>query len=772
VTATAEALRDAPARRFRVEGMDCGGCARTVEKAVGALDGVRSAQVSFGAGTLVLAGDAPDATITAAVGRAGYRARPAGRRAAAEAPVPAWRRDARALSTTVSVAVLAIAVAASLASAPGTVTAPLYLLSMVVGGWPIARAALGALRRRSLDMNVLMALAAVGAAGIGEYAEGAWVLVLFAVGTGLEALALERSRRSVEGLMDLAPAQARVVADGREELVDVADVAPGARFAVRPGERLALDGVVVDGASSVDQAPITGESVPVDKGRGDEVFAGTLNVHGALVVRATKVAEESTLSRVAALVERAQSSRAPAERFIDRFARVYTPLVFGAALALLTVPVLLGGAFDTWAYRALALLIVACPCSLVISVPVAVVSAVGGAARRGILIKGGQALEDLGRVRAIAVDKTGTLTLGLPLLERVVVLGAVSEDEALGLIAAVEAGSEHPLAAALRRAARGRGAGAHDVAGFRALPGRGAQAVVDGRALWAGGPRLVAERTGGVPDEVARLHERGLTTIALGEGDRVLALFGLADQLRPDARGLAGRLRAAGVPRVVMLTGDSAPVARAVAVRAGLDEVRAGLLPEDKLRAVEELQAGGVPVAMVGDGINDAPALAAARVGVAMGAAGSDVALQSADVALMGDRLDRLPEALALSRRALSIMRVNVVASLAIKAVFVVLAPFGLVTLVVAVAADMGMSLLVTLNALRLLRTGRPAPEAPAATAPAPPAAPAPTRAGPPAGPVALPMLPLAPPPPAAVDGACTDDCCAPSAPPRTVAGT
>jgi Cd2+/Zn2+-exporting ATPase len=696
--------------------MDCAACARTVEKTVAALEGVSFAQVSFGAGTLVLDGDAPDAVVAAAVGRAGYRARPADRRAAGSA-APFWRRDARALSVTASVALLAVAVVASLASVPRAVAEPLYLLSMAVGGWPIACAALAALRRRSLDMNVLMALAAVGAVGIGAYAEGAWVLVLFAVGTGLESLALERSRLSVEALMDLAPAQARVVADGRERLVDVKHVEPGARFVVRPGERVALDGVVVAGASSVDQSPITGESVPVDKQPGDEAFAGTLNAHGSLTIRASRRAGESTLSRVAALVEQAQSSRAPAERFIDRFASIYTPLVFLAALLVATVPLAFGGELHTWLYRALALLIVACPCSLVISVPVAVVSAVGGAARRGILIKGGQALEDLARVRTVALDKTGTLTLGLPQLQSVVTTDGLADEEALALVAAVKAHSEHPLAAALRRAARERNLPLAEAGAFLALPGRGAEARIDGRDLWAGGPRLVAERAGGAPAAIEELQERGQTAIALGEGDRVLALFGLADRPRAHAADVAAELRAVGVRRVVMLTGDSEPVARAIAAHAGLDQWRAGLLPEDKLSAVRQLEQANA-VAMVGDGVNDAPALAAARVGVAMGAAGSDAALQSADVALMSDRLERLPEAIGLARRALSIMRVNVIASLIVKGLFVLLAPFGLVTLVLAVAADMGMSLLVTLNALRLLRT-RHAPAATTTAAPA-----------------------------------------------------
>jgi Zn2+/Cd2+-exporting ATPase len=617
---------------------------------------------------------------------------------------PAWRRDARARSTSASVVLLLAAVAASLAGAPDAVAAALYLLSMAVGGWPIALAAAGALRRRTLDMNVLMALAAAGAVGIGEYAEGAWVLVLFAVGTALEALALERSRVSMESLLELAPARARLLAPGGEEtLVDAGEVVPGALVRVRPGERLPLDGVVAAGASSVDQAPITGESVPVDKAPGDEVFAGTLNAQGALTVRVTRPAEQSTLSRVAALVEEAQGSRAPAERFVDRFAAVYTPLVFAAALALATVPLAFGGDADTWLYRALALLIVACPCSLVISVPVAVVSAVGGAARRGILVRGGQALEDLAAVRTVALDKTGTLTLGLPALRSVVALDGLGEGDALRLAAAVERDSEHPLAAALRRAAAERGVVPPAATAFTALPGRGVEAVVDGRSLWAGGPRTVRERTGALPAELRDLERRGETAVALGERDRVLAVFGLADRARPGAAPLAGQLRLAGIERVVMLTGDAEPVARAVAAEAGIDEVRAGLLPEDKLRAVEALEREQ-PVAMVGDGVNDAPALAAARVGVAMGAAGSDAALQTADVALMSDRLERLPAAIALARRALAVMRFNVAASLVVKGLFVVLAPFGLVTLVVAVAADMGMSLLVTLNALRLLR--------------------------------------------------------------------
>ena len=690
----------ADAARFRVEGMDCSSCARTVEKAVGAIDGVSAAQVSFGTATLFVTGDVPAERVQSVVRRAGYGARPAAERSS---PTPFWRRSPRTLSTVGATALLLVAVIASLADAPRVVAEPLYLLSMAVGGWPIALAATTALRRRTLDMNVLMLLAAVGAVGIGDYAEGAWVLVLFAVGTTLESLALDRSRRSVESLMELAPDEARVLVDGRDVLVAVEDVAVGALVLIRPGERIPLDGVVVEGVSSVDESALTGESMPVGKRPEDEAFAGTLNAEGALTLRVSAASHDSTLARVAALVAEAQGTRAPAERFVDRFARVYTPLVFAAAIAVAVIPVLLGGAFDTWLYRALTLLIVACPCALVISVPVAIVSAVGGAARAGVLIKGGEALERLARVDIVALDKTGTLTQGTPEVidERPLIDDA---DTALALAAAVERSSEHPLALALVRAARARGLEPPIPEEFTAIPGRGAEANVGGRRLWVGGPRMARERAGWLPDEVAAIERDAATPVLLGEAGVVLAVFGLADRPRDGSGAAVSALRErARVERVVMLTGDSDAVARSVAGHTGVSEWQAGLLPDEKLDAVRALQTEGA-VAMVGDGVNDAPALAAADVGIAMGAAGSDVALETADVALMSDDLHALPLALAHSRRALRIVRQNIIASLAVKAVFVVLAPLGLATLVMAVVADMGMSLLVTLNALRLLR--------------------------------------------------------------------
>jgi Zn2+/Cd2+-exporting ATPase len=694
-----------PDARYRVDGMDCASCARTLERAVGGVAGVHDARVSFGSASLELWGK-PDAdAVMAAVTRAGFSARPVEQRRAARSNQPFWRRDARAVSTVLACLILAAAVVATLLSAARLVAEPAYLLSIAVGGWPVARAAAIALRRRALDMNVLMALATVGAVAIGAYAEGAWVLVLFALGTTLETFALDRTRRSVAALAELAPAEARIVDAGSERLVPVADVTIGMRVLVRPGERMPLDGVVESGASSVDESPINGESVPADRGPGDPVYAGSLNQLGALVVRTTRLAGDSTIARIVELVEQAQGSRAPSERLVDRFARIYTPLVFAAALALAAIPIVLGADASTWIYRALALLIVACPCSLVISIPVAVISAIGAAARDGVLIKGGAALEDLARIRVVALDKTGTLTAGTPRLSTIRTFDGLDEDEALRLVASLERHSEHPVAAALVRAAADRAIVLAETDALSALPGRGIDARLEGRSLWAGGPRLAGERLGAArPAAIAALEAEGQTVILLGEAERPLAAFGLRDEPRSEAIRAVAALHRSGIERIVMLTGDNDAVARAIGEQVEIDEYHASLLPQDKLDHVRDLEETVGAVAMVGDGINDAPALAAARIGVAMGAAGSAIALDSADVALMSDDLSRLPRAIDLARHAVAIMRQNVVASLLVKGVVVLLVPFGLVTLWMAVAADMGMSLIVTLNGLRLLR--------------------------------------------------------------------
>ncbi len=451
---------------------------------------------------------------------------------------------------------------------------------------------------------------------------------------------------------------------------------------------------------------MTGEGVPVEKSPGEAVYSGALNGSGGLVVTTTKRAEDSTLQKIARLVEEAQAKKAPAEQFVDRFSRVYTPIVVAAAVVLALVPPLLGGGFGEWFYRALALLIIACPCALVISTPVTVVSGIGAASRRGILIKGGAALESAGRLKALAFDKTGTLTEGRPVLSRVVALDGSSEDDALALAAALERRSEHPLAYAILSAAQSRNSTVPPVTSFGSFPGKGAEGTVEGKPYLVGSPRLFAERgvsLGVAETALAEVERAGETPVVLGDGLRPIAVFGLADAVRPDARFTVDALRGAGIEEIVMLSGDAEAPARRTAEALGIG-YRARLLPGQKVEAVRELVEKHGAAGMVGDGVNDAPALAASSVGFAMGAAGTDVALETADVALMQDDLPKLAEAVRLSRAAEGIIKQNVLVSLLIKGVFVLLAPFGLVALWAAVLADMGTSIAVTLNGLRLFR--------------------------------------------------------------------
>ena len=494
--------------------------------------------------------------------------------------------------------------------------------------------------------------------------------------------------------------------DGSERLLGAGEAAVGETVVVRPGERLALDGEVLEGETTVDESPVTGESTPVEKGPGDALYSGSLNGGGGLLVRVLREASDSTLQRIARLVEEAQARKAPAEQFVDRFSRVYTPIVVAAAVVLAVVPPVLGGEFGTWFYRALALLIIACPCALVISTPVTVVSGIGAASRRGILVKGGAALEAAGRLKALAFDKTGTLTEGRPIVSRTVALNGKGEAEVLRLAASLERRSEHPLAHAILSAADGTEL--YPVSGFRSVAGRGAEGEVDGERYLIGSPRLFAEKgtaLDGAAEALEEIERAGETPVVLGVADGPLAVFGLADSLRPDAKATVDALCESGAEELVMLTGDAEAPARRVAEELGIG-YRARLLPEQKIEAVRELVSRHGDAGMVGDGVNDAPALAASSVGFAMGAAGTDVALETADVALMRDDLPKLAEAVRLSRAAERIIKQNVVVSIAIKSLFVLLAPFGLVALWLAVLADMGTSIAVTINGLRLFRRG------------------------------------------------------------------
>lgn len=584
----------------------------------------------------------------------------------------------------------------------------LYGVGIVAGFWLVLPRAWSAARHLRPDMNVLMSVAVLGAIAIGEWFEAGAVAFLFAVSLALEAWSVGRARRAVEALMDLTPPVAHLVGED-ETMVDVdpSSVAVGSRVLVKPGERIPLDGVVVSGESDVNQAPITGESVPVAKTGGAEVFAGTINGDGTLVVETSKDAQHTTLARIIRMVGEAHSRRAPSEQWVDRFARIYTPAVMALALAVLAFPPLvLGAPFADWLYRALVLLVIACPCALVISTPVSIVASLASAARQGVLVKGGRYLEAPAHLRAIAFDKTGTLTEGRPRVVDLVPLDDHTDEDLLARAAAMEAHSNHPLARAIVEAAHERGVRAPLADRFQILQGKGATAELEGEQYWLGSHRYLEERGQETPDLHQRLEEmsrQGRSVVVVGNERHACGLIGLADALRPEARATLARLRSAGVDHLVMLTGDNHGTAQAIADELGLVEVRAELLPEDKVRAVEKLVSEYGAVAMVGDGVNDAPAMARASLGIAMAAAGSDAAIETADIALMSDDLSRVPWLVAHSRRTLRTIRQNIAAALLVKGIFVVLTFVGTASLWSAIAADMGASLLVIFNGLKLM---------------------------------------------------------------------
>jgi Cd2+/Zn2+-exporting ATPase len=691
---------------FRVAGMCCAEEVSILERRLRPLAGMDTLSADIVGQKLHVAYDAAvldTARIVDAVAETGMRAW-----LEHETPVasPASDRDSSRL------VVAAVAIGAGLlaqAVAPDTVVAvPFFALAIALAGVAPARKAWLSIRRRTLDIHVLMVIAVAGAVAIGEWAEAATVVCLFAVSQWLEVRTMERARQAIRAVMTLAPSDARVKHGRHEQQTPVELVAPGAVVVVRPGEKIPLDGLVEAGQSDVNQAPITGESLPIERGPGDEVYAGTINGRGALEFRVTRAVRDTTLARIVHLVETAQAQRAPAQQFIDRFARWYTPAVVTIAAAVFVVPVAtLGGAASEWGYRALVLLVVACPCALVISTPVSIVAALATAARRGVLIKGGAHLERLAGIRAVAFDKTGTLTHGEPAVLTVTEHASAVVGRALAAAAAVETRSEHPIARAVVAEASRRGldtSGADDV---QALPGLGAEGLWHGGHVLVGNGRLLRARgawSAAAAAEDMRLGAAGQSAVHVAIDGQPMATLGIADRVREVAPDVVRLLYDQGIRHVAMLTGDSPEAAQAVAAAAGVPDVRAGLLPADKMAAIADLRAAHGAVAMVGDGVNDAPALAAADVGIAMGAIGSAAALESADIALMSDELQRIPYALRLSRAALANIRVNVGLSIGLKVAVLGLAIGGMSTLWMAVLADTGASVLVVANAMRLLR--------------------------------------------------------------------
>ena len=590
------------------------------------------------------------------------------------------------------------------------VEAGLFAVAILFGVWLVAPKAWSSARRLSPDMNLLMVVAVAGAIGLGEFFEAATVAFFFSLSLYLESWSVGRARNAVSALLDLAPPTARILYDdGSEADVPASAVAINARFVVRGGDRIPLDGEVVDGAGAVDQAPITGESALVPKERGDEVYAGTINGEGTLTVRATKAASDTVLAKIIRMVGDAHARRAPVEQWVAKFARIYTPIVMALAIAIaLLPPLIFGGAWDYWFYNALVLLVIACPCALVISTPVSIVAALTASARAGVLIKGGAYVEAPGRTTALAMDKTGTITMGEPEVAAVHPLGKASAQDLMTLAAGLEARSSHPLARAILARAEADGIKVSAAEDTRTVPGRGLEGRTDGRSIWLGSDRFAEEKGFGdaIPKDLRdRIEGAGSTLVAVGDGSGVTGILELRDRIRPDAKDIVAQLHAQGVKTIVMLTGDNERTARAVAAEVGIDEVRAELLPEDKVTAIEELVETHDMVAMIGDGVNDAPAMARAHYAIAMGAVGSDAAIETADIALMTDDLGKVPWLIGHSRRTMSIIHQNIGFSLATKGVFVVATAFGLASMWGAIAADVGVSLLVVANALRLLNS-------------------------------------------------------------------
>ncbi|MFQ5914454.1 MAG: heavy metal translocating P-type ATPase [Nitrospinota bacterium] len=694
---------------YRVQGMDCAVEAQAVESALSRLPGVEQVMCDPPSREVRVKHrylEADRRAVRGAIQRLGLAARVAdegrGRQEAGRA------RKAHLGLTAASGLLIIAGLSLTLAGFSPIVRFPVVLAAVLAAGFTVGRKAYFAVRNLRLDINFLMTVAVIGALAIGEWLEGAAVIFLFSVAELLESYSAERARKAIRSLMDLSPPEATVKRGGAEPRVPVGEVAVGEIVVIKPGEKVPLDGEVVGGESDIDQSAITGESAPASKEVGDGVFAGTINRSGALEVRVTRLASDTTLAKIVHMVEEAQAHKAPAQRFVDAFARYYTPAVVVGAIGVALIPPLFFSLpFVTWFYRSLVLLVIACPCALVLSTPVSVVSALTRAARSGVLIKGGAYLEELGKIRAFAFDKTGTLTEGRLGVADVAGVDGTPPLEILRRAAALESRSEHPIASAIVQEAAQRRIAVPPVEGFESFPGKGVKGSVEGEALWLGGGAFLRERgvrLDSVRDRLDGSGNGGETVVVLAKGDQAIGTLALSDRVRPESRSALEGLRSQGASALIMLTGDRRDAARAVAESVGVDRVDADILPEEKVEAVKDLTREFGGVAMVGDGVNDAPALAAATVGIAMGAAGTDVALETADVALMGDDLERLPWLVGLSRRTRRVIQQNIAASILIKGLFVALAIPGLATLWMAIGADMGVSLLVIFNGLRLLR--------------------------------------------------------------------
>ena len=691
---------------YRVQGFTCTNCAGIFEQNVKNLPGVTDAKVNFGASKITVIGHATIEELEKAGSFENLKVTPE-KQQIVKKKEPFWRKNWKVLLSaglTVTGYILSFTHWAT-----ALYPALAFGAAILIGGIPLFQKGIKNLFRLQFDMNTLMTVAILGAAAIGEWGEGAVVVVLFAISETLERYSMNKARQSIRSLMDIAPKEALIRRGSTEIPVNVNDIVVGDVMIVKPGQKLAMDGIVIKGTSTVNQAAITGESIPVMKTVDDEVFAGTLNEEGLLEVRVTKTAEDTTIAKIIHLVEEAQAERAPSQAFVDRFAKYYTPVIMAIAVGIAVFPPLFGGDWREWVYRGLSLLVVGCPCALVISTPISIVTAIGNAAKHGVLIKGGIHLEEASRISAVAFDKTGTLTKGFPEVTDITVCNGRSESEILSICAVMEKGSLHPLASAIVRKAEQTEADLTcAVEDFQSITGKGVKAVVDGVRYYLGSLKLFddlpAKVTETVLEQIRTLQCQGKTVMMLGTEQEVLALIAVADTVRDSSKAVIEELHAIGVQKTIMLTGDNLATAQAIGRQVGITEVKAELLPQDKLETIKELRKMYPSVAMVGDGMNDAPALAASSIGIAIGGVGSDTALETADIALMADDLRKLPYTIRLSQKTLAIIKQNVTFSLGIKLLALVLIVPGWLTLWLAIFADMGATLIVTLNSLRLMR--------------------------------------------------------------------
>lgn len=690
-------------KTYLIEGMDCAACANTIVNHLKTVPAVKDVRVNFSTGKAQIEHDNEADDIIKEVSKAGYTAT-----LVTSSRQPAESRHHKGKNGPIifSGILIALGFIGSHTGIASYMTTVLYAIAMIVSGYKPAKSAYYGIKSRSLDMNVLMTVAALGAAVIGEWLEGATVVWLFALGVALQTRSIEQTRNSIRGLMDLAPSEAWVKENGQLIKKAAEDISIGSTIVVKPGDRIPLDGEIINGESSINQAPITGESIPVDKVIGDAVYAGTINESGSLEIKVTKLVEDTTIAKIIHLVEEAQEKKAPTQAFVDKFATIYTPIVFILALFIMVIPPLFDGAWSEWFYKGLELLVVACPCALVISTPVAIVSAIGNAAKNGVLIKGGTFLEKAGAINAIAFDKTGTLTEGKPAVSEVVSLAA-EENQLLAITKTLEDYSNHPIARAIVDYTAEKKVVSLQGSNFKILTGKGVQATIQDTVYYAGNAKLFSDL--GTPlthcwSQIENLQNEGKTIIIVGTAKSVLGIISVADTIRHTTISALESLKQNGMQQIVMLTGDNEGTAKMIASQSRVDRYFADLLPEDKVKAIQQLQHEGYQTAMVGDGINDAPALATADLGIAMGGAGTDTAMETADIVLMADNLEKLPHTMKLSRKALAVIKQNIWFSIIVKVIALAFIFPGWLTLWIAVLSDTGAALLVILNSLRLLK--------------------------------------------------------------------